>query len=60
MEDALKQKMKIYVEGLEEQINLMIDNKISDMGLKNELQKAVTDLRIDTWRNLESLIDEEG
>lgn len=60
MEEVLKKEIKIYVEGLGEQINLIIDNRVSDEGLKNELQKGVTMEVENTWRNLESQIDEEG
>lgn len=60
MEEVLKKKIKIYIEGLGEQINLIIDNRVSDKGLKDELQKGVKMEVENTWRNLELLIDEEG
>ena len=60
MELARKQKIKIYVEGLGEEINLIIGNLVSDVDVINKLRQGVTAEVEKTWRNLELLIDEEG
>ena len=60
MELALKQKIKINVEGLGEEINLIIGNLVSDVDVINKLRQGVTAEVEKTWRNLELLIDEEG
>lgn len=60
MELALKQKIKIYIEGFGEEVNAMVNNVVSNEGEKDELKKGVTEEAEKTWRNLESLIDREG
>ena len=60
MELALKQKIKIYVEGFGEEVNDMVDNVVSNEDEKEIIKKAVLAEVENTWRNIESLIDEEG